>query len=681
MPPQTIRVPRTDPGASVRATRLPRTQVGSFGERSAQGQFNVGKGIADFGKFIGEVGQRIQRKEDAAHRARDFEFFRAKIADAFTEEANKGSNFESRIAITDFNRFVNDTIDETLENHQGSAESRDILALALQKERITFSDSAAVRGAQSRQKAIDGALNNRFSKLAVMASDSPQATEGLIADVDSAVDLVADSLTPDQEQSYRKAGKEQIVLSSLDTFFALGQMDEAKEVLDKAAGLLSPEAQRKARNRIIVFETAGAKRQAELDANKKFLQKNGVKLTDEITQRLLGLDPIENKPTLSEQVAEIEKLTGTPMAREEILELEKAHVKKEGPLNLTPGRSRGLLAEMAFDFAEAETTPEDDLLFFSAIEGARTRDDRGNQANLPAFVLDALHRRGMTLHDVNTRLRQSRLSGGQPVRSLLEPETTQGQIGAEVSSTAPADTSNASSTVPESKQSDTLAAPAASRNAGDGSPIDPTGQLNATTAQLGAVVDETRDLEANGGMLAPEAQEPAITLFDSADKLTGPISGLKQQLSGTAFIGRLLPAPEIRQARRFMETFKQDFVRVLQNNPRFPVREREAILESLDLESKFFQEPESFKQDLIGLDEFLQLRQENLESTIQGGKVIGDELDHSINVLNALGKARKVLGVPQKFTSLADVQTAVANGQLRSGDKFRTPNGSIFRVP
>jgi hypothetical protein len=212
-------------------------------------------------------------------------------------------------------------------------------------------------------------------------------------------------------------------------------------------------------------------------------------------------------------------------------------------------------------------------------------------------------------------------------------------------------------------------------------PLDPSGSLAQATDALEEFESDSRLIADSGGVLSQDSGDPPITLFDTADLLTGPASSIQQGLSGTAFIGQFVRAPEVRKARRFLESFKQDFVRILQNNPRYPVSEREAILQSLNLESSFMGEPLAFQDDLIGLDDFLAVREENARATVENGTVGRDEREQALNVLNAIGRARMIIGAPPRMESREDVEIAIAQGRLAPGKLFRVPDGRILRVP
>ena len=55
-----------------------------------------------------------------------------------------------------------------------------------------------------------------------------------------------------------------------------------------------------------------------------------------------------------------------------------------------------------------------------------------------------------------------------------------------------------------------------------GGALDPTGQAQTVATQLSLDIDNTRQFQESGGMLAPGATAPTATLFQMADSLTGP---------------------------------------------------------------------------------------------------------------------------------------------------------------
>jgi hypothetical protein len=184
------------------------------------------------------------------------------------------------------------------------------------------------------------------------------------------------------------------------------------------------------------------------------------------------------------------------------------------------------------------------------------------------------------------------------------------------------------------------------------------------------VVEQTRPLEIKGGILAPEAPLPTRKIYDSAALLTGPVSGTLAKAGETALIGEFINSPQVTQARSFLQAFQNDFLRVLQNNPRYSEGERQAITKAIDLEGAFLGRPGAFRDKLIGLDDQLALRESNAKDTIEKGRVSQDERAHTLNVLNAITRAREVLGVPPRIPSEAEYL------KLPSGAHFIAPDGT-----
>jgi len=180
-------------------------------------------------------------------------------------------------------------------------------------------------------------------------------------------------------------------------------------------------------------------------------------------------------------------------------------------------------------------------------------------------------------------------------------------------------------------------------------------------------------------MFAPEAPKPPFKLYEVAELLTGPVSGFRAGLAGAPFVGAWFQAPEILAAREFMESWKLDFSRALQQAKGYPVKEMELILNSLDLESKFLQEPQAFKDKLVGLDDFLKLKQDNAAVLVASPTTSKDLREAASNIVSLIQSARDTLGVPPKMTE-EEALAAVESGDLKPGMPFRLPSGKVVTL-
>jgi hypothetical protein len=607
-------------------------------------------------------------------RAKDETVFRSTAKQLFMDEETKGSAFADPDAISSFTTALNTAIEERLEAHQGSDASKMVLRADLENVRGQLTDSAATRGLQAQRKQVGNLIQERFADHTMIATREPMLAASVIDDVPNVIAKFADVLTPDEVTDFEKAGKEQITLGVLDTFMARGQVKEADELLSAASSYMSPEAGRQYRNRILVTQAKKQELDATVQSRLNTLTSMGVDVKSlSPTQKLAIADiNVPSEPnrtqTLSGKIAEFEstmaiaagkpyKATEEDIRRFSNIE-DKAKTSKSTFGNSLQGLSAVRANELVSGFANNHLGAEEDIEFITAMQFLSAPNPiSGEPTPLSPVYRAALQRRGMNPDDLSG----STLSRKQAARFFDEPQavtpdaaSTQEPVGGEA-------TADAVPVKPEAP-----AQPAEAQ-------LDPSGQLGQITSQAESFVEQHKAT----GVFGKNVPDPPITLFNLSDKLTGPISSFQQGASGVAGLDAVVNAPEVRQARRFFETFKLDLARSLQNNPKFPVSELNRVFESLNLESSFIGSPEAFRQDLIGLSEFLEQKADGLQQTVAKGNVSREERRHSADALNLIQRALRVIGAPPKFETPELARESVRKGELSPGAFFRLPDQSI----
>jgi len=126
------------------------------------------------------------------------------------------------------------------------------------------------------------------------------------------------------------------------------------------------------------------------------------------------------------------------------------------------------------------------------------------------------------------------------------------------------------------------------------------------------------------------------------------------------------------EARSFFNSGKNQLVRSLSANPRFPVEEMKRIEKEIDIAPAFFDNPTSLGSRLIGIDDFLSKRLENArrdavnqDFTLDARKAARDEIREIENF-------QKVAGIPQRVYTIEEVQA------LPSGTNFLW-NGQVSK--
>jgi hypothetical protein len=113
----------------------------------------------------------------------------------------------------------------------------------------------------------------------------------------------------------------------------------------------------------------------------------------------------------------------------------------------------------------------------------------------------------------------------------------------------------------------------------------------------------------------------------------------------------------------------------LQNSPRYAEGEREAIRADIDLDPKFIDTPQAFRERVIAVDKALAIRERNAYENARSDRISLEERRHAMNVFNGIVQFRRALGVPPTVKSPDEAR------RLGPGVEFITPDGRIMRNP
>lgn len=102
--------------------------------------------------------------------------------------------------------------------------------------------------------------------------------------------------------------------------------------------------------------------------------------------------------------------------------------------------------------------------------------------------------------------------------------------------------------------------------------------------------------------------EPADSLFAMAEAATGPQATIRSVTARIPFTNVSESERESVTARRAFELTENELARGLVNNPRFPVREREAVINAINISPSVFDNPDAMKARLSAARDFLSSR-------------------------------------------------------------------------
>jgi hypothetical protein len=132
-------------------------------------------------------------------------------------------------------------------------------------------------------------------------------------------------------------------------------------------------------------------------------------------------------------------------------------------------------------------------------------------------------------------------------------------------------------------------------------------------------------------------------------------------------------APDVQQARTFVNGAVRELVKNLQNSPVFAQREREAIEGEVDIGPRFFDDPEGLRNRMIGVDDFLATKIREADAFAKSQDATSKARGEALNTVQAITNFRKILGVPTRVYSVEEVQ------KLPTGTPFLW-NGTQPRV-
>ena len=162
------------------------------------------------------------------------------------------------------------------------------------------------------------------------------------------------------------------------------------------------------------------------------------------------------------------------------------------------------------------------------------------------------------------------------------------------------------------------------------------------------------------------------TIYGSADFVAGPgafiASNVGENIPGIG--GKI--TKEGAQARKIVATEMTDLITVLQSSPRLAETERQQINESLGMTSvDFFSSPSTFKNRVIGIEEYLQKRLIDAVRSSTANDVDMADRHTYMRIANSIKNFLPKLGVPPRIYTEDELQ------KLPAGSKFLwpTPNG------
>lgn len=457
-----------------------------------------------------------------------------------------------------------------------------------------------------------------------MVAAARQGTQDLISRQPQRLPNLAD-LTKQREPAYRTILGDTKGASEAQMLFALGQraFNFGANVDDQGRPLRGSFVSRLS-GAVRTLPQEMMSRVAEIDKGERAIKLAALQASEKDIDQIQAAN--------NELIKQKRSLFGEIIKSEARVEAEKAKQAAKEPKNpLGSGFTAGavkLFSTMAPEYAAGRLTPEQDRFFLATVNEyvqpkersePRTNPRTGEieyvtiltRPELPEFVRNALQLRGTT---------------------LPSPAPSTGKPGGAV----------------------TTAPPAAGPN-----------EITEAPGTLPANIPA----EAKDAYLALKTPAEQKTLWNQRGLVAGPVQYIKTMPVLRAF-GQIDAKAD--EARTFFNSARNQLVRSLSANPRFPVAEMERIERELDIAPAFFDNPTSLGSRLVGIDDFLSKKLEdarrdsmNKEFTMEAKKAATDEIREIENF-------QKVAGIPPRVYTIEEVRA------LPSGTNFLW-NGKVSK--
>lgn len=409
-----------DPGVNV--------PEGAFGVSG-----DVASAAADLADTFNRAAKRQQNRTDTVSRA--------DAINRYTEDAGKlyrdslvETDLSDPVALENVGKKLSDMEANLLEEHGGSEDSRALLTSRLGGLRSHYSELFANKATEIGVAKVSTRLSADISK--VLSSGDDIQTQ--LDTVDGIIDDWSGSLPEETEQTYRETAYRDIGLARINNALEANDAKSARAMFKAAPSMniiFSPDQQRQITTRLIKAE------KAEDDGRKA-----GEKRLREAAT-ILGIDDIKDVPvnvratlvgmptksgpmTGAEKVADFEatmtKATGKPYTAtpEQVARIFKIEGEENGGFgNGLTGRALSIMTEGAPAFAAGLMAPDEERRFLSAVTeyaqpSSFQNPDTGimqtRNPALPAFVTEALERRGIELPSVSAQSTPAPQSVAQP---------------------------------------------------------------------------------------------------------------------------------------------------------------------------------------------------------------------------------------------------------------------------
>ena len=716
MPTPTIRAPQVQAERGPTVFQNPGETQGAFGEGPARALAAGGAQLAQALDPLAEADHRLKLREDAITRTREMSALEQAVQQLVLAEET-GSNFMDSKSTAKTRQQIDARIDSSMQQHAGvTRESAALFREQAEAYRGKIASFIVERGVQAGRAAMNERLKTVVNNLADTVSGNPEALPDALAQAEAYIQTdYGPTMRPDDEATATQAARETLAVASIDYHLAAGNYLKAREVMASpaVAPYLSASVARNLRLQAFTGEGAAAKLKAEINVKLGVLKDAGIELSPaQRAQAYVALATGVNlsgskTETLAGKINELTTtmrvVTGNPNwapNESQVLKVGNALVASDDEADpyKSKGTMRRFLDESAEAFAAGSLSPAGDRAFISMYQAMTSTDEVTKQrATASPVWTAALARRGIDA---------TRVATGDPrgvemtQRAIQESIDRERQAGQQPALTEPGATTPAPAPAPAGPGASTQPAPAGP-SAAPGSMTDlrPRPQDEARVgAEVDAVITKTlgptakivRDVAASapseGGdptRLAQALAGQGINFYRDAHLLTGMFASMAQRVSGTFLLGKVIEAPETRDARLGLTLFQPlvaDFIRL---TPRYADAERQDIQARLgSLEGNFFHEPRAMITDLKALDKYVAIGEAYFRDIVETegrGTVSAERLKYAKDQLSKAILVRSLAGVPPLVATEEELYRVIRERGLKEGDLVNW-KGTVFPI-
>lgn len=574
----------------------------------------IAQGVAALAGSAEQAGNRIRTRREVVDKVRAVDAYRTSAMNEYRRLATEADISDPKIS-EQFAMQLRDQQDQLLNEWQGSPESKVALFEDINQFRSNLVDQVAVDQIAEGRRRIGQDLTGFINNLSTQAYEDPSQIMGLVRDAEDRIAQYAPGLSPEEEDVYRMSAGQLIIGQAVTRMLDSGEVDGAEEALAKpgVSEIMDPATMRQIRTRINTQRKAN--NQAQLEAQQDL----------QYAATMLG-KPVDQLSASERMAASRIKFKENKTFSDVIADAEAFF---GGPL------SEDQIGSIYTNYQQKMGMVPSGNSFGDSLSG-RTMNIMTNEA--PAFAA------GLMDPQEERRFLAAVTQHQQPQRDPITGMVTTPGLPPFVDDALKQ----------RGYRWDTLS----------GKLLSP-GEMS---------MSETAQSNANQQLMS--AQLPADqTVWGMASNVAGVGPAAVEVLGRSPVGGENMENHAVSQSLAKITMYQKELVRALHNNQRYPETERQAIEEDISIDNKIWDNPASYRNRLIGIDDALSLRQDYALNMMNDPLADRQTRIDARNIFNLLVDFRNKLGIPPRINSPEEAM------QLAPGSLFIAPDGTTKRVP